>query len=291
MIVVQLLGGLGNQLFQYAIGRRLAYELSVPLKLDVSAFANDRLRQYQLGQFNVLEDFATAKDIWYFSGIGLSARILNALERRVGVSFRRLRVIRENNNLMDISTIGSSLYLEGYWQHESYFKSAESLIRQDFTFKFPQDETNQKMQNLIQGVNAVSVHIRRGDYVSNPVAQSVHGVLSLDYYHKAIKEIESQVNDPHFFIFSDDPQWVREHLQIAHPTTYVDHNNGRADHEDLRLLSLCQHHIIANSTFSWWGAWLSDHPQKLVYAPAKWFNQASLQNINILPSSWHRIPA
>jgi hypothetical protein len=119
----------------------------------------------------------------------------------------------------------------------------------------------------------------------------VHGLCSLDYYQEAVKRLSAQVSNPHFFVFSDDPAWTQENLRIAHPTTYVTHNDGAQAHEDMRLMSLCKHHIIANSSFSWWGAWLAAHPDQIVYAPARWFNRPdwSVDTRDLLPEHWQKI--
>lgn len=289
MIIVQLLGGLGNQLFQYAVGRRLAHDYNVPLKLDISAFNNDPLRTYRLSYFNIVEDIAQPSDIWYLNGLGLPPRYIRAFERRTHIYFRKQKIVRENDLGSDILKCGAAAYLEGYWQSEKYFKPVEDLIHKEFTFKNLASPENQKMADKIQGVTSVSLHIRRGDYASNPTTQAVHGLMPLSYYEKAIQELAQVVSNPHFFIFSDDTKWAGNNLKLKYPFTLVDHNTPDTDYEDLHLLSLCQHHIIANSTFSWWGAWLCNNPNKLIYAPAQWFKISTAKNFDIVPTGWKRI--
>jgi hypothetical protein len=144
---------------------------------------------------------------------------------------------------------------------------------------------NADIAEQIGRVNAVSLHVRRGDYVKNPKTTATHGLCSLDYYHTAIRYIYETVEQPYFFIFSDDMAWVKEHLKIDAPCQYVDHNQGKESFNDMHLMSLCKHHIIANSSFSWWGAWLNSSPEKIVIAPNKWFaNQNNIKDL--LPNDW-----
>ena len=133
------------------------------------------------------------------------------------------------------------------------------------------------------------MHIRRGDYVSNPTTNKLHGTCSLEYYHNAVDIIAAKVSNPHFFIFSDDHEWARNNFKIDYPLTFVAHNNAGKNYEDMRLMSLCKHHIIANSSFSWWGAWLGSNPKKIVCAPRGWFKDKSLNTNDIIPSDWSRI--
>ncbi len=181
------------------------------------------------------------------------------------------------------------MYLQGYWQSEKYFKDIEKIIRDDFTFSEEPDYQNKQMADTIKCCEAVSLHVRRGDYVSNPVTTEYHGICSEDYYRRAVREVERYCKNPQFFVFSDDPSWAKENLETGYPTTIIDFNGSEKDYEDLRLMSLCQHHIIANSSFSWWGAWLSWNPQKIVIAPKKWFNRPEINTQDLIPESWIRI--
>ena len=132
----------------------------------------------------------------------------------------------------------------------------------------------------------MSIHVRRGDYVSDAITQEIHGLSPLEYYAAAIQHIAHVAVQPHFFVFSDDPSWVRQNLHIDYPTTYVEHNTADRNYEDLRLMSLCRHHIIANSTFSWWGAWLGSNRAKMVIAPKRWFNTPDKDTRDLIPRSW-----
>ena len=148
---------------------------------------------------------------------------------------------------------------------------------------------NQAASLAIRACESVSVHIRRGDYLSNPAFYRFHGVCAVEYYEAAVGHLAGAVENPCFFLFSDDLDWARRNLRLDYPVTYVDHNGEDKDYEDLRLMSQCKHHIIANSSFSWWAAWLCANPGKIVIAPRKWFNDPNIDTADIIPASWRRI--
>lgn len=178
-------------------------------------------------------------------------------------------------------------YLQGYWQSEKYFQKCSNVIRKDFSFRQPMVERNLDWAERISGVNAISLHVRRGDYVNNPVANLTHGVCSANYYHEAISYISNRVMSPHIFIFSDDIPWVRANIITNLPCSLIDHNRGKDSFNDMRLMSLCKHHIIANSSFSWWGAWLNQSDEKIMIAPKKWF-AVDKSTDDLIPDSWVR---
>jgi hypothetical protein len=160
-----------------------------------------------------------------------------------------------------------------------------STIRTDFAFRQPLTGLNVEIAQEIAVVNSVSLHIRRGDYASNPKTLSTHGTCSLAYYKEAIRKIIERVESPHLFVFSDDIDWARDNLNIDLPIRYVDHNRDSESFNDMRLMSLCRHHIIANSSFSWWGAWLNPHEDKIVVAPNNWFANSN-NTKDLLPTGW-----
>jgi len=289
MIITQLTGGLGNQMFQYAIGRHLSCMHKVPLKLDISGFREYTLRTYRLSHFAIPEDFASDFDIEnvkFHNHTGL-LRALDSLTSRFQ-PYNLKNVYKEPFFPYDpnILKCKNHVYLEGYWQTEKYFKEIEEIIRRDFTIVDEPDLRNKTMAEQIRKSESVSIHIRRGDYVTNPTTNAYHGTCSEDYYKKAIQIIKNHIHQPQFFIFSDDPTWVREHLDTGYPTVFVDFNGPDKDYEDLRLMSLCQHHIIANSSFSWWGAWLCRNIEKIVIAPKKWFNKPDINTKDLIPDTW-----
>ena len=291
MVVVKLCGGIGNQMFQYSAGRRLAYVHSTELKLDISWFEIYKLRKYALGAFNIQENFATLEEIEALKVIkhGFADRLIaNVMGRKTGTA---PPYIREKHPSFDpeILSLPDGVYLEGYWQSEKYFAGMEGIIRPEFTVKTAQEGKNCELADMIASCASVSLHIRRGDYVSNPEANRVHGICTLDYYHRCVKQLTKIVKKPHFFVFSDDHDWVRDNLKLSYPMTPVNHNGSDKDYEDLRLMSQCRHNIIANSTFSWWGAWLNESPDKIVIAPERWFNDSSRDTKDLIPDNWIRI--
>jgi hypothetical protein len=172
--------------------------------------------------------------------------------------------------------------LNGYWQSEAYFSDIRAQILDDFQFIDPPDSANEDMASCIRESTAVSLHVRRGDYVTN----QRHGTKPIDYYASALGMMSARVCEPHFFVFSDDPSWCKQNLHIDYPTIYVDHNNADTGYKDLGLMSQCQHHIIANSSFSWWGAWLNRNPDKIVVAPEQWFADPSIDTDDLYPADW-----
>jgi hypothetical protein len=184
--------------------------------------------------------------------------------------------------------IPSSSYLMGNWQSEIFFRDIADTIRSDFTFKVPMSKQNAELADMIASINAISLHVRRGDIASNPTSLAVHGLCSLEYYRQAIELVSSKTLNPEFVIFSDDMDWVRKNLNISFPCHYINANKGSESYNDMRLMSFCNHHIVANSSFSWWGAWLGTGEQKIVIAPKKWFAK-NYDSSSIVPSSWIRI--
>ncbi|MEW6054242.1 MAG: alpha-1,2-fucosyltransferase [Nitrospirota bacterium] len=271
MVIVFLIGGLGNQLFQYAFARKIAYMNEVPLKLDISGFQSYRLHRYSLQHFNIIEDIASINDIMSIRGSG--------------------SIVREKAYYFDpdMLQVPKDVYLEGYWQSAKYFDDIENVIRHEFTLRSAPDAVNEKMAQEILSVNAVSVHIRRCDYVSNPHTNRVHGICPADYYYSAIEKVTKIIDKPCFFVFSDDPAWAFNNLRLEYPTSYMTNNGPDRNYEDLWLMSLCKHHITANSTFSWWGAWLSANPEKIVISPKKWFASQELDPKDLIPESWQRL--
>jgi hypothetical protein len=290
MIITRLTGGLGNQLFQYAAGRRLANARGVVLKLDISGISRG-IRKYELAHFNMKPIFATEQEVADLARPRMPnwSHLLPRRFRRPGLP--PATYVKEQHFNFDpaILDLPNDVYMEGYWQSERYFADAAELIRKEVVLlKAPRGQ-NEQLAREIASCQAISLHVRRGDYVSNEIIQRIHGVCSLDYYERAVAFITSRVNNPTFFIFSDDPDWVREHFKLPYLTQIVGHNGPELGYEDMRLMSLCNHHIIANSSFSWWGAWLNPGKDKIVVAPKRWFNTYDADTSDLCPDSWVRI--
>jgi Glycosyl transferase family 11 len=279
MIIVNIYGGLGNQLFQYAAGRQLAEKNHTRLKLDIENYKRDNRRSYSLHHFNIQEKFCTPFDKKIINGKERVRKFLNKKESPA--------IYTEQNLSFDkkVLELGNNTYLDGYWQSEKYFNGIEKIIRTEYRMKEPLSGINKMFADKIESLNAVSIHVRRGDYVKDKNANAGHGVCGLDYYQQAIAYLTGTLAHPYFFIFSDDMEWTRTNLSTgSHPVEYIDHN-AAADYEDLRLMSLCKHHIIANSSFSWWGAWLNESVGKKIIAPKKWF-RAPVTNDDLIPEGW-----
>jgi len=290
MVIVRLIGGLGNQLFQYALGRALAASRSTTLKLDITDYETYKVRAYALSHFNVIESFATRDEILRLRGGGWMAQHPSRRLHRL-IPFRKDSYVLEKGFAFDPEVLRSpdDVYLEGYWQSEKYFRSIEGLLRREFVIRHSLSSRDQEMAVRIARCNAVSLHVRRGDYVSNPGSSRVHGLCGADYHQAAVRRIAEVVPQPHLFVFSDDPQWAAGNLHLGHPMTIVTGNDSRRDYEDLHLMSLCRHHIVANSSFSWWGAWLDTNPDKIVIAPERWFAREQHDTRDLFPPTWQVI--
>lgn len=296
MILVNLKGGLGNQMFQYACGRALSLRAKALgkaslIRLDTSGFAKianaDTPRTFRLDMFNTKADAASDSEIHtikYPFGIFSKAwRLFNAkVLRQFYVAF--------DPSVLSWGSRGANVYLDGFFQSEEYFKEFADDIRADFTPRHPLSSTAQALFDKIsRDPYGVSVHVRRADYVTDAKTKAVHGVCDIEYYKRAVAEVAAEVPKPNIYVFSDDIAWAKENLSFGFPTIFVSAPDI-ADFEELILMSACRHNIIANSSFSWWGAWLNTNPAKMVIAPTRW---ANVHNDDwykdIVPNTWKRI--
>lgn len=291
-VIVRIKGGLGNQLFCYAAARRLALVQDAELVLDhVTGFSRDYQyqRMYGLDRFNITARKAScAERLEPFERF--RRRLIRETARRMPFE-KRIYLEQEgagfDPRLLSYQVRGT-VYLDGYWQSEKYFKDIEPVLRQDLIIKPPDDILNRQMAEQILNCNAVAIHVRWFQRASVKTAPSDHGNLALDYYRRALQEIRVRVIHPHFFIFSDDPIAGAQWLGLSEDSTCVYHNQGEQNaYADLWLMTHCKHFIIANSTFSWWGAWLSDSPGKMVIAPGKTFvNPTTWDFDGLFPETW-----
>lgn len=272
------MGGLGNQMFQYAVARNLSLKHNVELKIDLS-FLNNRnmgsnfvYRDYDLNLFNIKPDFE----------IDFSKRIVHSNQPHFHYSKSYIDSI--SNLLLE----GNSVLLDGYWQSPFFFSEFEEEIRKDFEFiNKVENETGEikEMLNLIESTNSVMLNVRRTDYLNT----SFHGVMGMDYLNKAKDIIEQKVENPHYFIFSDDVNWCKENINFEN-MTLVDHRyKGEKFGYYLQLMSKCKHFIIPNSTFAWWAAWLNTIDSKVVVAPKQWFTDNNINTSDLISKNWIRI--
>ena len=293
MLVANLIGGLGNQMFQYASAWALASEHGMELKLDISDFHRFPPRRYLLDHFRIDAAIAQPDELAMFDK---DANRIRAVARKF-VARRRGnnrfgRTIFERGFPWQKIQLDPSVdtLLIGYWQSERYFLPMAHQIRQAFVLKAPPNDQNRRLLEDIDRHAAISLHVRRGDYVSDPVVLKKHGIVGLDYYAAAMARMLVHEPAAKFYVFSDDMEWVRTNLPIAAPVEYVTLNGPDQPQEDLRLMSRCRHHIIANSSLSWWGAWLNPGTDKVVIAPRQWFTPESKRDArDIVPPSWIRI--
>ena len=285
MIYVRIRGGLGNQLFQYSAARSLADRLNVNLGLDTREYNAGSPFEMGLKHFNIRAEF-NPKDLIKHKENGFSKYILDIalgnhknVYKETNLSF---------NNLFH--SLPNKTYLKGYWQSEKYFENNQKNIFKDLQLIAPQSKKNIKTLENISKTNSVSLHIRRGDYVTNSSYNMKHGTCSLDYYKKSVDYLSKSLNKNFtIFAFSDDPEWVFKNLKLPMDIQFIEHNSSKKNYEDLRLMSQCNHNIIANSSFSWWGAWLNRSPKRTIISPKKWFADKNIKNIDIIPNNWVKI--
>jgi hypothetical protein len=295
-IIVKIYGGLGNQLFVYAAARRLALKSKAELIIDsISGFAYDKRfrRSYQLGHFNILCRKATKSErMEPFGRIRhYLSQLLNHLLPLEHKSYLVQKEMDYDPGFLNFRPT-RNLYLQGYWQSEKYFKDVEPLIRRDLVIHPPTDIRNLTLAKLISRCTAVAVHVR---FFDEPISQkkAKPNNVTSGYYARAVEYIESQLDAPHYFIFSDRPEAALKCIDIpVNRFTLVCHNQGDDNaYADLWLMTLCQHFIIANSTFSWWGAWLASHPGKIIIAPGfeKRDGITHWGFDGLLPTSWLKL--
>ncbi|MBC7914366.1 MAG: alpha-1,2-fucosyltransferase [Pyrinomonadaceae bacterium] len=281
MKIIQYLGGLGNQMFQHAF--YLAMRKQFNTKADIRQFGNYKLHNgYELDKVFgiVLDQASNFQTNLYYNPEGKF--IFRKLRRVLGLKnsvYREKDEFRYDDRVFD----NTSQYYIGYWQNEQYFKSIKTQLLKEFTFKSDLKGKNLEHKNSISNSNSIAIHVRRGDYINHPF---LGNICDLGYYQQSIQTISERVENPHFYVFSNDIVWCRENIK-ADTITYVDENIKQNSFIDMQLMSLCKHQIIANSSFSWWAAWLNPNTGKIVIAPRKWINLES--DIDILPQDWIQI--
>ena len=282
-IKIKLSGGLGNQMFQFAAGYAVARKNNVELSLDLKRF-NHRLDH---GGFQLQYVFDIYSKVNFLDNPA-NFRFLNLKEILNKINIRNHKFMEPHFHYThDILNIPKHSYLEGYWQSELYFMSYAKEIKEIYTFSNNLNKKNTLIANDIIQNNSISIHIRRGDYMLKN-----NNNLNVDlneYYIKAVKESSKCFINPNYFIFTDDPLWVKKNFIIEYPYIVVDVNHGLNSFFDMHLMSLCKVNILANSSFSWWSAWLNNNLNKVVYAPKKWFKDKSICTNDLIPSSWNTI--
>jgi hypothetical protein len=272
MIIIKLKGGLGNQLFQYATAKALALKHKTKLYIDHSSFETYTLHDYGLHHFNIKDKIYQPEPKWL-------AKIEKKLKLKKKYNeddhgFRYNEDLKQQN--------AYKLFLDGYFQCEDYFIDYRKEILEALKITSPLKPITLKTLEDIQSCNSVALHVRRGDYLLH----DVHNTDKKEYYNKAMKYVESKVSHPTYFMFSDDINWVKENFSSEHKMVFVDFNDADTNYEDIKLMSNCKHNIIANSSFSWWSAWLNNNPDKIVTAPKHWFNGDMYDFTDLVPKNW-----
>jgi len=292
MIIVKLKGGFCNNLFQYAAAKALSIKRYTPLLLDLSFLEQSAAkppddftaRQYELGIFkNIKQEFVTDQIRELFSTASRKQLWL----KRFGLSYPTIYHESSFEFNGDFFLQKPTVLLDGYWQTERYFLHEADEIIKAFTFPaLVASDENNNLLGEIKNSLAVSVHVRRADYLQ-PAIAALHGTCSVDYYNAGIRYFQSLFPSAIFYFFSDDAAWVKDNFTDQLPGSVLVKNNQGADSwKDIYLMSSCHHHIIANSSFSWWGAWLNPDQDKIVVAPSKWFCNTDRTYKDVIPAAW-----
>ncbi len=288
MIIVKIYGGLAGQMMQYAFACFLELKRKEEVKIDISSFSgqthNPSFRKFELLNWNTKFSIATEEDYKrIFSDVKMSDKIKYKLFKKE---------VKNNANFIegkpfcfDPEVLNEAYMIyDGYWVNNQYMSHVAERLKKEFTPRYPIHTKNQDILNKIENSNSVSIHFRRGDYIN-----TVHDVLKKDYYAEAIAYIKNKVENPVFFVFSDDMEYVKNNYELSEHVVFIDHNKGDEAYWDIFLMSRCKHNVIANSGFSFWGAWLNKNPAAKVVAPAAWMQTENKIEENLLLSDWHII--
>lgn len=289
MIIVKLMGGLGNQMFQYAAAKALALNHNVNVLVDTSYLNSDTKGQYTQRKFeldiftekiiiaekNYLKNFEKVK----------KSRFYREMQRRFPALFKYLYAVESGSKYMEsFNKFPANTYLEGFWQSEKYFSNYSNEIRSVFNFVNKIPNELKPLLNQIKSNNSVSLHIRRGDYVALKSANDFHGLPTIEYYKTALNNISQKTGTVELFVFSDDISWCKKNINFSTNTHFVNHNFEA--YWDMFLMSQCKNNIIANSSFSWWAAWLNANTGKMVIMPQYWFKNIKSTDIDIVANNW-----
>lgn len=284
MIIVRIVGGLGNQLFQYAAAKALAEKHGVMLKLDIAGFPGDTLRRFDLTKFSIPLAYASAEDIKKRKAGNALQRVTQRLLPHAFKTF-----YKEPHFHFDPSffRLGKEVYLQGFFQSEKYFHSIQNHLRKEFDVSHLVNQSIKALAAELKKEDSISLHIRRGDYLDEAILK-YHGILPATYYRGAIDLLKRKYPAARFYLFSDHP--VAASKELALPDVRIISGTITSNHfEDLYLMQHCRHNIIANSSFSWWAAWLNTNPGKTVVAPKNWFNEGPKDTQDLLPETWIRV--
>ena len=290
MIIVRLKGGFANQLFQYSAARRLAAANGTEVLFDLSYLNKNSngaytQRKFELDQIKIKARTASDKELAQFRVSGL----LDKVKNKLGIG--QYLTLYETASLgpLQLKALKGNYLLDGYWQDERYFIEMRKELLDEIQPVYAFTNWGEELKKMILATNSVALHVRRGDYVSLKHANEFHGTCSLEYYRNAIDELKRKCNGLSYFIFSDDVDWCRKELSFLPEAVFVVNESEKKSSQDLFLMSLCRHNVIANSSYSWWAAWLNQNPNKTVISPVKWFKDVNQDTSNLIPKNWIRI--
>lgn len=302
MIIARINGGLGNQLFQYATARAISLKLNRKLLLDIDWYHNIRkqenhldpnattLRDFSLKYFNIKSRVITKFHLNWINRLEIRSKNSKLYKFLADGPLNNLSYTPINHNNFSLEYIQKypRIYLTGYWQNNDIIEKYKNLLYNDLILKYPLSINSENHLKSINEKNSVAIHVRRGDYISKPESRKMHASCSSNYYYNSIDYIQNKLTNLHYFIFSDDTKWVKNNLDLTTNTTFID--NNEPEYEHLFLMSQCKHQITANSTFSWWAAWLNMNLQKIIITPQYWYNDKHLNDTVIrIPKEWIKI--
>lgn len=283
MIITEINGGLGNQLFQYAAGLALSNKHKTALKINTNFKTQDTVRKLALTHFNLDVNQADPIEINQLYPSSNLKRKIQAILPTSQKSFYKEKKFSFQSNFSQLS---SSVYLKGYWQSELYFSSIDSIIKEKYLLE---PNCYKNALDFIQQLSlqeSVSIHVRKGDYLKAPY-NTVYAELNNEYYKRAIEFLKEICPSIKTYVFTDDPAWVEAHLDLGIPFELASGKKTNSMFEDFQAMRSCKYHVIANSSFSWWTAWLSAHQDKQVVAPRNWFKDIQEDTTDLIPKSWN----
>ena len=282
MIITEINGGLGNQLFQYAAGLSLSLRHQTQLKTAVQFKNADTSRSLGLSHFNLNLIEASQEEV---SQLYSGSAIDRAIQSILPAQFKHVYKEKHFAYQSGFEKLGSKVYLKGYWQSELYFSSITEQVKTTFTLKPEYYSSIQSLINEINTSESVSIHVRKGDYLLHPYSD-YYASLESAYYNNALAALQENLPQLKLYVFTDDPKWVKENLALPIPYTLISGVQTTSMYEDFQAMLTCKYHIIANSSFSWWTAWLSARDGKKVVAPKEWFKNGPSDTADLIPKSW-----
>jgi hypothetical protein len=293
MILVRLMGGLGNQMFQYAFGRALSLKYETELVLDPTLLGDRSMpnevathRAFDLDIFNNLKyRLAKEKEVFLFNG-NTQASAVQKASRKINTFFSPKKLVIQRNNELDIESSDDTCYV-GRWQSYKFFEGEDEIIKKDFQLPRPTIAGIEELADQIKNCNSICVHVRRTDLISSELYSKTIGALDLNYYKRAMDIIYQMEKEPIYFVFSDDMTWCKQNIKADGKIQFVENAMaGDKAEGHLYLMTQCKHFIISNSTFSWWGAFLAENKTKKVIYPSQWFKDEALKNPYMSPKEW-----